>query len=245
MNNLKLLPKALKYSSVIGFLTIFGYWSFKAVEKYLAKPISSSVSYTFGDDGTGHIGYYLIFKKWGIEFDNNCFAEFPAITICLDEFGILADGESGPLKNNCSNGNLKARPKEFYEALMFCLKDNILLEKPTATEETLFGNLFDTHEEEDVAKYSSIKEFLEAVKIKIDEILYEFHFGSYINLDQDNMAFEGGRDLLRAYWLTELHYQYGFCYTFDPRLVMKEKVQVIQEFISGTTLLSMKLNFNV
>ena len=55
-NNLILLPKTLRYLSVIVFLTIFGYWSFLAVEKYLAKPISSSVSYTFGDDGMGHIG---------------------------------------------------------------------------------------------------------------------------------------------------------------------------------------------
>ena len=52
------LIKALRYVSIVGFLTIFGYWSCLAIDKFLSKPISSSVTYTFGDDGMGHIGNY-------------------------------------------------------------------------------------------------------------------------------------------------------------------------------------------
>ena len=65
-NDIILLSKTLRCLSAIVFLSIFGYWSFLAVEKYLSKPISTSVSYTFGDDGIGHIGNYLKYV------DKNC-----------------------------------------------------------------------------------------------------------------------------------------------------------------------------
>ena len=54
----------LKIAAVIVLLAIFSFWSLKAIQKYFSRPISSSVSYTFGDDGRGNIGMYLydIFK---------------------------------------------------------------------------------------------------------------------------------------------------------------------------------------
>ena len=54
--DLKFFTKIVRQLSILGFLSIFGYWSLLAIEKFLAKPISSTVSYTFGDDGLGHIG---------------------------------------------------------------------------------------------------------------------------------------------------------------------------------------------
>ena len=54
--DLRFLSKTIRYLSIIAFLAIFGYWSLMAIEKYLARPISSSISYTYGDDGFGHIG---------------------------------------------------------------------------------------------------------------------------------------------------------------------------------------------
>ena len=49
----------LKIAAIIVLLAIFGFWSLKAIQKYFSKPISSSVSYTFGDDGRGNIGKYF------------------------------------------------------------------------------------------------------------------------------------------------------------------------------------------
>ena len=45
----------LKLISLVSFCSIFGYWSLQAINKFLAKPISSSVSYSYGDDGLGNI----------------------------------------------------------------------------------------------------------------------------------------------------------------------------------------------
>ena len=150
------------------------------------------------------------------------------------------------MKNNCSDGNIKEKVSigNFYEALMFCLDDKVPLEKSTTTEDSYFGGMFDLYDEEDFVKFTSIKELLEAIKINIDEILYEFYFGGYIHISPYQMTIDG-RDLLRADWKAKLHYQYGFCYTFDPRISVQSKVNVIQELVSGTTLLSMKLKFNV
>ena len=49
----------LKIAAIIVLLAIFGYWSLKAIQKYFSGPISSSVSYTFGDDGQGNIGKHF------------------------------------------------------------------------------------------------------------------------------------------------------------------------------------------
>ena len=54
--NSKPLINFLKIISVLFFSTVFGYWSEKAIEKFLAKPISTTVSYSIGDDGHGNIG---------------------------------------------------------------------------------------------------------------------------------------------------------------------------------------------
>ena len=53
--NAKHLINFLKLISVIFFCTVFGYWSIKAINKYLSRPISSSVTYSNGDDGHGNI----------------------------------------------------------------------------------------------------------------------------------------------------------------------------------------------
>ena len=172
------------------------------------------------------------------------FSEFPAITICLDEFEWLDKSESGPLKNNCSDGKEKVAISNFYEALMFCLNDKMPLEKSTTTEENYFGGMFDLYDEEDFIKYASIEELLEGIKINIDDILYEFYFGGYIHISPYQMTIDG-RNLLRADWKAELHYRYGYCYTFDPKVSVKPNVLAVQELVSGTTLLSMKLKFNV
>ena len=58
--NAKPLINFLKIISVLFFSTVFGYWSEKAIEKFLAKPISTTVSYSIGDDGHGNMGKRLM-----------------------------------------------------------------------------------------------------------------------------------------------------------------------------------------
>ena len=123
---------------------------------------------------------------------------------------------------------------------MYCLGKKVSLDKSTTTEATYFGGLFELYDEEDIEKYSSIKELLDAIRIDIDDILYEFNFGKYTTISKVQTA-EDIKHFLRADWHTELHYRYGYCHTFDPSIFVKKKVHVIQ----GTTLLSMNLKFNV
>ena len=65
------LNHILKSLSVLGLYTVFMYWSINAISKYIDRPISSKVTYMYGDDGQGNI-------------------DFPAITICLDKFDWVA-----------------------------------------------------------------------------------------------------------------------------------------------------------
>ena len=56
----KALTTSARLLSILTFLSIFGYWSGLAFLKFQSKPISTTVSFTQGDDGRGNIGEY----KW-------------------------------------------------------------------------------------------------------------------------------------------------------------------------------------
>ena len=79
--------------------------------KYISGPVTSTVSYKFGDDGYGNI-------------------TFPAVTICLD-FGWILFSPNG-MFNNCSYLTRGG----FHKALEFCTDDGI--ESSTTT--TQFKN---------------------------------------------------------------------------------------------------------
>ena len=67
---MKLLPNfvsIIKGTGLVAFATIFIYWSVAAILKFASVPITSTVSYRFGDDGNGNI-------------------QFPTISICLESF---------------------------------------------------------------------------------------------------------------------------------------------------------------
>ena len=150
------------------------------------------------------------------------------------------------MKNNCSDGKEKVAISNFYETLMFCLEDKAPLEKSTTTEENYFGGMFDLYDEEDFLKYASIEELLEGIKINIDDVLYEFYFGGYVHISPYQMTIDG-RDLLRADWKAKLHYQYGFCYTFDPKDHGKSMVPINgkNQYEKHRTLLYMTLYLKV
>ena len=67
MNLVTSFISIIKSTGLVAFATIFIYWSIAAILKFASVPITSTVSYRFGDDGNGNI-------------------QFPTISICLDSF---------------------------------------------------------------------------------------------------------------------------------------------------------------
>ena len=188
---------SIKAVSVLALTTIFMYWSISAIKKYISVPISSTVTYKFGDDGYGNIN-------------------FPVITICLDSFKRIA--LSG-MSNNCSMG--WRRIDNFHDALRFCTYDSTQSRTQTTTTECegLFGCMFSEDEEVSYSLFKKIEDLINASKtLNIMDILDTFQFGD--GKDKISVNHNLGSDLryeyLKKYWEPTLHYQRGFCYTFDP-----------------------------
>ena len=94
----------LKFLCILAFIIIFLYWSITAVILFKSGPISSSVSYRFGDDGHGNY-------------------EFPAITICLDSFKWIGMSPNG-MMNKCLYYNDRLLSDDYFlYHLMHCTYD--------------------------------------------------------------------------------------------------------------------------
>lgn len=64
---LKQLEVSTTFIAIVVLMSIFGYWSSHAFIKYSRKPVSTTISFNYGDSNDGNIA-------------------FPAITICPDNF---------------------------------------------------------------------------------------------------------------------------------------------------------------
>ena len=182
---------------------------------------------------TYHLIYFLI--------------EFPAITICLDKFSRLSKGANGPLYDKCSGNVLVfATVATLHEALRFCIDDQPQGTTTTTTEASLFGNMFDEYGENVPQKFNSVEELLAAVNFGVDEMLYEFYFGKYA-IVSSSRGKEQRNDWFRSNWKTHLHYEYGFCHTFDPNKMANETLNVLQRPHPSkpSTLLMMDIRFDV
>ena len=133
------LISAFKLISLLGCIIVFLYWSITATTKYISGPITSTVTYKFGDDGQGNI-------------------KFPAITICLDSFKWIAASPNG-MYNNCLNGQVK----NFYNALISCTHDNKLQTATTTTINSMFGNMFD----ENVEKAKPFERIDDLIQVRV------------------------------------------------------------------------------
>ena len=104
-----------KFISILAFILIFLYWSIIAIIHYNSGPISSSVSYRFGDDGHGNY-------------------EFPAITICLDSFKWIGMSPNG-MKNNCYSAikDTAFVDDSLLYHLMYCTYDKHKADKQKST----------------------------------------------------------------------------------------------------------------
>ena len=94
--------RILRLLGTLCFCAVFLYWSINAINKYIDGPISSTVSYQFGDDGNGNI-------------------EFPAISICLDSFKwVVLSG----ISKNCSTS--AANIPRLTDALRYCTAETLI-----------------------------------------------------------------------------------------------------------------------
>ena len=223
------LIQCLKLCGKLAFGTIFMYWSIAAISKYISGPITSTVSYKFGDDGYGNIS-------------------FPTVTICLDFWWVLLSPNG--MFNNCSY----LTKGGFHEALEFCTDDGT---ESTTTANydclTCFGGqLLDNEDNVEgigvVNKFKDIQKLLSVAKMMdITDILSGFKFGYMSDTSQiintapgQILSLEERHELMRTHWKSTLHFKKGFCYTFEPK-------RLGQHFpvYDGEDLLKMNLYFNV
>ncbi len=119
-NFVKFLHFFVKFVLLLAFLS----WSVQALYKFWQHPITSAVSFNYGDNGRGQV-------------------QFPSISICLRSFEMVS--QSKALLYNCSVSQIKT----FVAALEFCtaaaaainLKKDSTAET-TTSDSTMFGGLF-------------------------------------------------------------------------------------------------------
>jgi hypothetical protein len=121
----------------------------------MSSPISSSVSYRFGDDGQGNIA-------------------FPAITICLDNFQILGQRES---VKRCP-----VRITYFETLLKWCVG---VTSEGFTTNNGEFGNMFDYGYDDSSDLFATVDEAIEAVRLNVNDMIAEFSFGREIIITED------------------------------------------------------------
>ena len=192
--------RILRLLGTLCFCAVFLYWSINAINKYIDGPISSTVSYQFGDDGNGNI-------------------EFPAISICLDSFKwVVLSG----ISKNCSTS--AANIPRLTDALRYCTDDNTESQETTTTWcGGLFGCIFNEEEEDIYYPFKNVEDLLDASKIiDITDILSGFQFGQTKLLSRKilvdrNTNDEIRKERLREYWKPTLNFERGFCYTFEPK----------------------------
>ena len=136
------------------------------------------------------------------------FSEFPAITVCLDNFGFL-QRKNGSLYQKCDVGVTK-----FIQALEQCLENEY--ETMTTTEQNdIFGGMFNNDEEQH-HKFKSLDEFMKATRfLKIHEMIKRFEFGNQIIIDPIILTSEDREYFLQENWIETIHYHDGICYSFD------------------------------
>ena len=135
-------------------------------------------------------------------------SEFPAITICMDNFGFL-QRKNFSLYQKCDVGVTK-----FIQALQQCLENEY--ETMATTEPSdIFGGMFNKDEDE-YQKFTNLEDFMDATRfLKIHEMIKKFEFGDQIIIDPMILTNEDREYFLRENWIETIHYQDGICYTFD------------------------------
>ena len=150
------------------------------------------------------------------------------MTICLDTFRRLYQSPKGPLQTKCiDSSGVSGYISKFSDTLYYCLDDKVTDGSETTTNGGQFGNLFEAYDYDSYEKYKSLEDLINATSINISEILRSFRFGKHI-IERQIGGLSYSEELLNPLWKSDLHHEYGFCYTFDhSRMENMEKVKVI------------------
>ena len=176
---------------------VLSFWASQAVEKYLSNPVSSSISFTNGDDGLENLNY-------------------PAISICAIGFtkylNKILVTENQRCQSNLNN---------FADILRSnCLSMGTIDEKTTTTTEDYngFGNLFGDgggYDYWEADEFQTVEEALNRTQVKISDMIEEFHYGKQIGVspqyDKDSQ-----QAFWDNFWVLTYDQRKGPCYTFDP-----------------------------
>ena len=201
-SNKKILKCSFNFLKLIGttvLLSIFAYWGFEATQKFISKPVSSSVAFTNGDDNKGNFN-------------------LPAITICLHnyedfmKYRVNKAGKCGSLTSHTI----------YFELLKKCQKvpqkDKTTSTTSTTTEDSsYFGGFFET-ESPPVEFFDTMKETLEILHLEINDTIQFFDVGEKkikmgggVHLTRDHRI-----ELLQELWIPTYDMNRGQCFTFDP-----------------------------
>ena len=190
---------ALKLGKFLGSLAgwfVFFFWGFQALQKFLSRPVSSSISVTNGDDGLSNL-------------------IFPAITICPRNFRIHLES----ILFYTEDKRCSLPYATFYEFLSQCTSSGTSSKTTTTTTTTTtgFGDLFGGYDDEIPSKdFESVMEFMNVTKVEVSEMIREFQYGDEIRISISGLSESSRKEYLNSIWIPTFDAINGPCYTFDP-----------------------------
>ena len=110
------------------------------------------------------------------------------------------------------------------------------------------GNLFEYEgDRTTIHEFTKIEDLVEAAKvIKIGDIIHSMNFGNAGKYDHviinHNLSPETRLELTEEIWEPFLHYEKGYCYTFDPKKYNFSRNSAVYK---GENLLRIKMNLDV
>ena len=185
--------RLLRFVGNLSLWCVFIFWGFEAIEKFVSRPTSSSVAFTYGDDNRGRF-------------------RMPTITICLKKYETLIYYRL-KAAGKCfgSNGYVYDFNNVFHEYVSACL-ESTQSTTSTTTEGGFFG-IFDT-EQPTITKFSTMKELLDVLHIEMTDILHSFSMGNF----KTGTSLSERKWWFKQLWVPAFDLTRGQCFTFDPSL---------------------------
>ena len=181
----------------------------QALQKFYSKPVSSTISFTNGDDKHGNM-------------------QFPAITICIINFSSFFEKK---LDEYCPSNWIQ----NYHDIFEYCLEDK--LETLTTTEGSttlnLFGNTYEDYYD-NYEKFQSVESLMNFTNIEVYDIIDTFHYGEDIQVMPNAALTDSLRqEYLKQFWIKTYDHEYGPCFTFDPGMQNVSWLQAKQNVAIG------------
>ena len=184
---------------------VFIFWGMQALQKFNSNPVSSSISFTNGDDKHGNL-------------------QFPALTICIDNLGFYFE-ES--LEQHCPSNWILY----YYQIFEYCIEEKV--EESTTEPEDFFG-LFDNPYDdyyEDYDKFATVDALMNFTNIEAYDIINKFIYGNDIRIGKGMSSDSKTKEYLNQFWIKTYEHEDGPCFTFDPGLQNVSMIQAMQDVV--------------